>query len=57
MKVLQYVDCFNTGQFTPKLRTNALDRWLSNNYHSEMRWMEAERRKNIESLLAGAKVF
>ena len=38
-----------------KLRTNALERWLSYNYHSEMKWMEAERRKNIESLLKGAK--
>ena len=34
-----------------KLRTQALERWLANNYHSEMKWMEAERRKNIESLL------
>ena len=38
-----------------KLRTNALNRWLSNNHHSEMKWMEAERRKNISSLLEGAK--
>ena len=38
-----------------KLRTNALDRWLSNNYHGDMKWMEAERRKNINSLLKGAK--
>ena len=38
-----------------KLRTSALDRWLSKNYHSDMKWMEAERRKNIESLLIGAK--
>jgi len=38
-----------------KLRTNALDRWLSNNYHSGMKWMESERRKNISSLLEGAK--
>ncbi len=43
------------GSSRLKLRTNALDRWLSNNYHSEMKWMEAERRKNIESLLEGAK--
>ena len=28
-----------------KLRTNALERWLSNNNHSEMKWMEAEKRK------------
>ena len=38
-----------------KLRTKALERWLANNYHSEMKWMETERRKNIESLLNGAK--
>ena len=37
------------------LRTNALNRWLSNNYHGEMKWMEAERRKNITTLLEGAK--
>ena len=37
------------------MRTQALERWLANNYHSEMKWMEAERRKNIESLLNGAK--
>jgi len=38
-----------------RLRTKALERWLDNNYHSEMKWMEAERRKNIASLLDGAK--
>ena len=38
-----------------KLRTKALDRWLSNNYHGEMKWMEAEKRKKIGSLLEGAK--
>ena len=38
-----------------KLRTNALERWLANNYHGEMKWMEAERRKDISSLLKGAK--
>ena len=38
-----------------KLRTKALERWLANNYHSEMKWMEAERRKNIKTLLEGAK--
>ena len=37
------------------LRTKALDRWLSNNHHSEMKWMEAERRKSIDYLLKGAK--
>ena len=39
------------GSSRIKLRTNALERWLSHNYHSEMSWMEAKRRKNIESLL------
>ncbi len=43
------------GSSRLKLRTNALNRWLSNNHHSEMKWMEAERRKNISSLLDGAK--
>ena len=43
------------GSSRLKLRTHALDRWLSNNYHSEMKWMEAERRKNIGSILEGAK--
>jgi len=43
------------GSSRLKLRTSALDRWLSNNHHSEMKWMEAEKRKNIESLLNGAK--
>ncbi len=43
------------GSSRLKLRTKALDRWLANNYHSEMKWMEAERRKDIKSLLNGAK--
>tara|TARA_B100000579_G_C22709340_1_gene793733 strand:+ start:1 stop:936 length:936 start_codon:yes stop_codon:yes gene_type:complete len=43
------------GSTRLKLRSKALDRWLENNYHSEMKWMEADRRKNIESLLSGAK--
>jgi epoxyqueuosine reductase len=43
------------GSSRIKLRTNALDRWLSNNNHGEMKWMEAEKRKNIGSLLEGAK--
>ena len=38
-----------------KLRTNSLERWLSNNYHAEMNWMEAERRKDITLLLENAK--
>ena len=43
------------GSSRLRLRTNALERWLSNNHHAEMKWMEAERRKNIDSLLEGAK--
>jgi len=43
------------GSSRLKLRTNAFERWLSNNYHGEMKWMEAERRKNINTLLEGAK--
>ena len=37
------------------LRTKALESWLTKNYHSDMKWMETEKRKNIESLLSGAK--
>ena len=37
------------------LRNKALDRWLENNFHSEMKWMEAEKRKNINLILDGAK--
>ena len=43
------------GSSRIKLRTNALERWLSNNHHGEMKWMEAEKRKNIASLLKNAK--
>ncbi len=43
------------GSSRIKLRTNALERWLSNNNHAEMKWMEAEKRKNISSLLDDAK--
>ena len=43
------------GSSRLRLRTKALERWLAKNYHSEMKWMEAERRKNIDSLLNGAK--
>ena len=27
------------GSSRLKLRTNALDRWISNNHHAEMKWM------------------
>jgi len=43
------------GSSRIKLRTNALERWLSNNHHAEMKWMEAEKRKDIGSLLEDAK--
>ena len=44
-----------SGSSRIKLRTNALERWLSNNHHAEMKWMEAEKRRNIGSLLEDAK--
>ena len=44
------------GSTRLKLRTNALERWLFNNYHGEMKWMEAERRKTLAHF-KGAKVF
>ena len=43
------------GSSRIKLRTNALERWLSNNHHAEMKWMEADKRKNIDSLFEEAK--
>jgi len=43
------------GSSRVKLRTNALERWLSNNYHADMKWMETEKRKNINSLFEDAK--
>ena len=39
------------GSSRLKLRTSALERWLSNNHHADMKWMEAERRKIINTLL------
>ena len=43
------------GSSRINLRTKALDRWLESNFHSEMKWMEAEKRKNIHLLLDDAK--
>ena len=43
------------GSSRIKLRTYALERWLSNNYHAEMKWMEAKRRKDIGLILEDAK--
>ena len=43
------------GSSRIKLRNNALERWLSNNHHAEMKWMEVEKRRNIGSLLEDAK--
>ena len=43
------------GSSRIKLRTNALERWLSNNNHAEMKWMEEEKRRNIGSLFKDAK--
>tara|TARA_Y100000589_G_scaffold330826_1_gene381789 strand:+ start:179 stop:1105 length:927 start_codon:yes stop_codon:yes gene_type:complete len=43
------------GSSRINLRNEALERWLDNNFHGEMKWMEAERRKNIELILEGAK--
>ena len=43
------------GSSRINLRTKALERWLDNNFHGEMKWMEAEKRKNINLILNGAK--
>ena len=43
------------GSSRIKLRTKSLERWLENNYHSDMKWMESEKRKKIELILSGAK--
>ena len=43
------------GSSRINLRTKALDRWLDNNFHSEMKWMETDKRKNINLILDGAK--
>lgn len=43
------------GSSRIKLRTKALERWLENNYHSEMKWMESNKRKRIELMLNDAK--
>ena len=44
-----------SGSSRIKLRNNALERWLSSNYHAEMKWMQTEKRKNISSLFKDAK--
>ncbi len=38
-----------------ELRTAALQRWLNAGHQGEMKWMEAPRRQNIETLLEGVK--
>ena len=43
------------GSSRIKLRTTALERWLSGNHHAEMKWMETEKRKDIDSLFKNAK--
>ena len=43
------------GSSRLNLRTKALERWLERDYHSEMKWMEADKRKNINLILDGAK--
>ena len=43
------------GSSRINLRTKALERWLENNYHKDMKWMEAFRRKDIKLLLKDAK--
>ena len=43
------------GSSRINLRTEALDRWLENNFHGDMKWMETEKRKNINLILDGAK--
>ena len=43
------------GSSRMKLRTAALERWLEAGNHGNMGWMEAPRRKNIETLLNGVK--
>ena len=43
------------GSSRIKLRTKALEKWLNAGYHAEMKWMEAPRRKNIETLLEGVQ--
>ncbi len=43
------------GSSRIQLRTQALDRWLKAGHHAEMKWMNAPRRKNVETLLEGVK--
>jgi len=43
------------GSSRINLRTKALNRWLENNFHSDMKWMETEKRKHIGLILEDAK--
>tara|TARA_Y100001978_G_scaffold177796_1_gene171491 strand:+ start:1745 stop:2671 length:927 start_codon:yes stop_codon:yes gene_type:complete len=43
------------GSSRINLRTKALERWLENNFHGDMKWMESDKRKNIDLILKGAK--
>ena len=43
------------GNSRIKLRTKALERWLEKNYHSDMKWMESEKRKDIDLIFNGVK--
>ena len=43
------------GSENINVRTKDLEQWLSKGNHASMGWMEAPRRKNIETILTGAK--
>mgnify|MGYP001315345193 CR=1 FL=1 len=36
-----------------RMRTETLERWLENGNHADMKWMEAPRRKSVETILEG----